>query len=154
MRQKHALPAIVIALVAALPVAGALAAGSSSSSSSQDVAAKLDQAEGMIESGNAADAVPILENVLRSDADNADAHNYLGLAYRKLGEYDKSMQHYEEALAIDSEHKGAREYLGELYLKLDQPDKAEEQLARLDEICSYGCEEYDTLKSAIEEYRR
>lgn len=154
MSRNHALPAIAIALLAALPVSGALAAGSSSSSSSQDVASKLDKAERMIESGNAADAVPILQDVLQSNADNADAHNYLGLAYRKLGEYDKSMKHYEDALAIDSEHKGAREYLGELYLKLDQPGKAEQQLARLDEICAYGCEEYDTLRKAIEAYRQ
>lgn len=154
MSHRHALPAVVIALAAALPVSAALAAGSSSSSSSQGVAAKLDRAEGMIESGNAADAVPILKDVLQSNADNADAHNFLGLAYRKLGEYDKSMEHYEDALALDSEHKGAREYLGELYLQLDQPDKAEQQLARLDRICAYGCEEYDMLQKAIEEYRQ
>lgn len=155
MRLKHpVLPAVVMALAIVTPLAGALAAGSSSSSSSQDVAARLDKAENMIETGNARDAIPILEKVLQSDRDNADAYNYLGLAYRDLGQYDRSERHYKEALALDSEHKGAREYLGQLYLKLDKPVEAERQLARLDEICTYGCEEYDMLKRAIEEYRQ
>ena len=54
---------------------------------------------------------------------------------------------------IDPNHKGANEYLGELYLKLDQLEKAEAQLARLDDICTFGCEEYNDLKAAIETHK-
>lgn len=145
---------IILAAMTALPLGGALAAGSSSSSSSQEAAEQLDRAETMIESGDFRGAIPVLQDIVESDEDNADAYNYLGFAYRNIGEYDRSRRYYDKALSIDSQHKGAREYLGELYLKLDQLDKAEQQLARLDEICPYGCEEYDELAQAIEEYRQ
>ena len=151
MTIKRIWPAAVLGLAVALPVNELLAAGSSSSSSSQDTADKLDRAEEMIESGDYRDAIPVLQDIVDSE-DNADAYNYLGFAYRNLGDYDRSRRYYDQALAIDPEHKGAREYLGELYLKLDQPERAQEQLARLDEICPYGCEEYDELAQAIEEY--
>jgi len=154
MAMRHTFAAFLLALMTALASGSALAAGSSSSSSSQDVASKLDQAERMIESGDFRDAIPVLEQIVQSDGDNADAYNYLGFAYRNLGQYDRSKRYYDEALAINSDHRGAREYLGELYLKLGQPDKARQQLARLDEICPYGCEEYEELKRAIEEYRQ
>lgn len=154
MSIKRLWPVAVVAALITLPGNGALAAGSSSSSSSQDAAARLDRAEDMIQSGEYRNAIPLLKDIVQSDANNADAYNYLGFAYRNLGEYERSKRNYDRALAIDSEHRGAREYLGELYLKLHQPDKAEQELARLDEICTYGCEEYDELKQAIEDYRQ
>jgi hypothetical protein len=40
------------------------------------------------------------------------------------------------------------------WLRLGQPEKAEERLAVLDKECFFGCEEYDELKQAIEEYRK
>ena len=44
--------------------------------------------------------------------------------------------------------------LGELYLKLKQPEKAKEHLAKLDSICFFGCEEFDELKEAIQDYEK
>ena len=63
------------------------------------------------------------------------------------------MEGYARALAIDPRHTEAIEYLGELYLALDDLARAEEQLAKLGEICSSGCEEYEELKEAVEEYK-
>ena len=77
----------------------------------------------------------------------------MGFAFRNLGDYGKSQTSYDQALSIDPKHKGANEYLGELYLKLGQLEKAESQLARLDDICTFGCREYDKLKAAIEAYK-
>lgn len=131
-----------------------LAAGTGGSSNSQDVAEKLERAEKLIREGNPRDAIPILDKVVKADDDNADAYNYLGFAYRNLGEYDESKKYYDRALAIDADHRGAREYLGELYLELDDLPAAQRQLARLDEICGYGCSEYDDLKRAIDEYQQ
>lgn len=149
MRLAGVLSAIALALSGAV-----LGAGTGGSSDSRDVAEKLDRAEELIENGSYRDAIPVLQEVVESDDDNADAYNYLGFAYRNLGDYEKSGEFYDRALSIDPEHRGAREYLGELYLKLDNLSAAEEQLARLDEICSFGCSEYDELKSAIEAYRQ
>jgi len=55
-------------------------------------------------------------------------------------------------LAIDPEHRGANEYLGELYLQTNDLAKAKERLNKLDDICYFGCEEFDDLKSAIAAY--
>jgi Flp pilus assembly protein TadD len=92
--------------------------------------------------------------VLESPKD-ADVHTMLGFSYRKLGTFDKSMDHYQTALKLDSKNRSAHEYLGELYLDLNQPDNAEKQLAALKKACPFfgKCEEYDDLKEAIEKYK-
>ena len=86
---------------------------------------------------------------------DSDAHNLLGYSYRKVGTFDKSMEHYQRALKLDSNNRGAHEYLGELYLDLNQPDNAEKQLAALKKACPFfgKCEEFEDLKKAIDEYK-
>ena len=44
------------------------------------------------------------------------------------------------------------EYLGELYLQTDDLAKAKERLKKLDDICTFGCEEFNDLKAAITAY--
>jgi hypothetical protein len=61
-------------------------------------------------------------------------------------------KHYREALRIDPKHRGATEYLGEAYLMVNDLPKAKEQLAALDKLCFFGCEEYTMLKKAIADY--
>lgn len=151
---RHVLSTLALSAILGLTSAASLAAGTGGSSDSRDVAEKLERAERLIEQGSMREAIPVLKEVVEADDSNADAYNYLGFAYRNLGEYDESMKHYQRALEIDADHRGAREYLGELYLQLDEPAQAERQLARLDEICTYGCEEYDELEQAITEYRQ
>ena len=79
----------------------------------------------------------------------------LGYSYRKVGSFDKSMEHYQRALKIDSSHRYAHEYLGELYLDLNQLDNAEKQLAALKKACPFfgKCEEFEDLKKAIDAYK-
>ena len=144
----------LVAAIGLLSAGTAFAASTGGSSNTQDTAEKLERAEQLIKDGSPSEAVPVLQKVVESDADNADAYNYLGFAYRNLGEYDKSKKYYDRALEIDADHRGAREYLGELYLKLDKLPAARQQLARLDEICGYGCSEYEELKAAIDEYQQ
>lgn len=97
-----------------------------------------------------AQAIPILESIVRKDPVNADAFNYLGYSHRKLGQPEQAKTYYLKALEIDPEHKGANEYIGELYLELDDLAAAEERLEVLDDACGlFGCEEYDELKERI-----
>ena len=70
-----------------------------------------------------------------------------------MEDYDSALKYYQAALKIEPEHLGANEYLGELYLQLGQVDKAEERLKVLDDECFFGCDEYDKLKEAIENWR-
>jgi Flp pilus assembly protein TadD len=88
-----------------------------------------------------------------AEPNNADVLNLLGFSYRKLGEFEQSLTYYQRALTLEPQHRGANEYLGELYLQMGDLPKAEERLARLDRICTFGCEEYSDLKKAIKEYK-
>ena len=61
-------------------------------------------------------------------------------------------QHYNQALAIDPKHRGAHEYLGEAYLMVGNLPKAKEELATLDKLCFFSCEEFTLLKQSIADY--
>ena len=100
-------------------------------------------------------AVENLTKAVQENPTDADAHTMLGYSYRKLGAFDKSMEHYQIALKIDSNHRSAHEYLGELYLEMNQPGNAEKQLQALKKACPFfgKCEQYDDLRVAIENYR-
>jgi Tfp pilus assembly protein PilF len=100
-------------------------------------------------------AVGHLTKAVQEEPKNADAHSMLGYSYRKVGTFDKSMEHYQTALKIDSGHRSAHEYLGELYLDMNQPENAEKQLASLKKACPFfgKCEEYEDLKKAVDSYK-
>jgi len=91
--------------------------------------------------------------VVADNADNADAHNYLGYAYRWTNKMDDSFKHYNIALKLSPNHRGAHEYIGVAYLKVNQPEKAKEHLAKLEKICGKKCEEYEDLAKALAAYQ-
>jgi tetratricopeptide (TPR) repeat protein len=115
--------------------------------------ANYTKAEQLIEVGNYAEAIPLLEKVVAANDKNADAFNYLGYSHRQLGQFDEALEHYQTALRLEPEHRGANEYLGEMYLQLGELEKAEERLEVLDKACFFGCEEYSELKKAIADYK-
>lgn len=100
-------------------------------------------------------AIGYLSKAVQEVPKDADAHTMLAYSYRKVGTFDKSMEHYQLALKLDSKHRSAHEYLGELYLDMNQPENAEKQLAALKSACPFfgRCEEYDDLKKAIDAYK-
>src|ERR1700752_1822348 len=100
-------------------------------------------------------AVENLTNAVQENPNDADAHPMLGYSYRKLGTFDKSMEHYQKALKIDANHRSTHEYLGELYLDMKQPANAEKQLQALKKACPvFGrCAEYHDLNEAIDKYK-
>ena len=100
-------------------------------------------------------AVGHLTKAVQEEPRNADAHSMLGYSYRKVGTFDKSMEHYQTALKLDANHRSAHEYLGELYLDMNQLDNAEKQLASLKKACPFfgRCDEFDDLKKAIDGYK-
>src|SRR6267142_4784203 len=108
-----------------------------------------------IEAKDFKSAVENLTKAVQGYPNDADAHTMLGYSYRKLGTFDKSMEHYQKALKIDSSHRYAHEYLGELYLDMNQPDNADKQLVALKKACPFfgKCEEYEDLKKAIDTYK-
>lgn len=91
-----------------------------------------------------------------------NAHNLMGFAYRKLGDYPAALEAYDKALSLNPYNRGALEYLGEAYLDLDRPDDARATLDRLAEACrqlAHGaidpltaCAEWQDLSEAYEAY--
>ncbi len=153
---KYTYSTVTLILVAglALSFGNVMAAGTSSTSSSRpSVSPEFKAGKKAVKEGNFQSALVHLNKANVKNPKNADIHNLLGYSYRKLGNTDKAFEHYHIALQIKPKHRGANEYLGELYLETDQLAKAEERLEVLDQACSWGCEEYDDLKEAIEEYK-
>jgi tetratricopeptide (TPR) repeat protein len=145
-----------VILLAAMAPAPVLAFGSSTNSTSttstSSSAADYAAAEKKVKAEKYADAIVLLDKVVKADPKNADAYNYLGFSYRKLGRMDEALGYYEKALALNPKHRGANEYLGELYLEMKQVDKAKERLDVLSTACN-GCEEYVELKKKIDTYK-
>ena len=95
-------------------------------------------------------AVEGFSAALKAEPGNANFHNGLGYAYRKLGKMDLSFVQYREALRIDPGLRSAHEYIGEAYLAVGDKAKAREHLAKLEALCKgRACEEYQDLAKAI-----
>ena len=132
-------------------VSAAIAAGSSSSST-QPREDNYENGVKAVKAENYKKAIKLFNKVIAAKPGNADAWNYLGFSNRKLKKFDQAMSAYQKALAIDPNHRGANEYLGELFLQTNDLAKARERLKKLDDICTFGCDEYDDLKAAIKAY--
>lgn len=141
--------AVTIAItLAAIPVF-AMGGGASESASDQ-----YKDAVTAVKHKDYKGAIMLLKDVLHGNARNADALNYMGYSYRKLGNYELALAYYKKALDVDPNHKGANEYLGEAYLEMKQPTLAEAQLAKLEKICGMGCDAYKRLKTAIDAFKK
>ncbi len=140
-----------LALAAGQALAAAGGGGGGGTSAKKDNPAYA-QAVKLVDAGDYAGAIPLLQKALAADPTNANAHNYLGFSQRKLGNVDVALIQYRMALELNPKHRGANEYLGELYLDLGQLDKAKERLAVLDDACFFGCDEYREFKEKIEAY--
>jgi len=142
----------VMTFVLSFVLASTAMAAGSSSSSTQSKDDYYNQGVKAVKTANYKEAVKLFNKVVAAKPTDADAWNYLGFSNRKLEKFDLALSAYQKALAIDPKHRGANEYLGELYLQTNDLAKAKERLKRLDDICTFGCEEFDDLKAAITAY--
>ena len=140
----------LFAIAIAFSPAPSLAMGNLWSSGGEE---KLKQAVSAVEAKDYVGAINLLKDVLADDAKNADALNYMGYSYRKLGNYEQALSYYKKALAVKPDHRGANEYIGEAYLELKQPDMAKAHLDKLADICGVSCDEYRELKKAFDAYQ-
>jgi len=115
--------------------------------------ADFDAGKAAIAKEDWAGAIASLKKATAAEPNNPEAHNLLGYATRKSGDARGSLVHYQQALALDPKHIGAHEYIGEAYLMLNDLPKAEEHLARLGDLCTFGCKEERALKAAIAAYK-
>jgi len=84
--------------------------------------------------------------------DSAEVANYVGYAYRKIGDYDLSKVWYDRALAADPDHVRTWEYYGLWHLEQGNKLKAQDFLDKVHVLCgNTSCQEYIDLKAAIDE---
>lgn len=107
-------------------------------------------AVGLINSERYADGLAALALAEAAVGPQADILNYQGFASRHLGRFEAALSYYQAALALEPDHLGVNEYLGELYLQLGRTEDARRQLARLDQLCAYGCAQREELARWIE----
>jgi Flp pilus assembly protein TadD len=135
-------PLLVIAAVLAVP------AFAFDNTDAAPAAPDLDAARSLIDAGDFAGAVPVLESLAGSAPSDADVANLLGYALRNLGRLDEAGLWYARALETDPGHLGALEYQGEMFLMLGERARAEANLDRLTELCG-SCEEREELAAAL-----
>ena len=107
------------------------------------------QAIAFINKGEYSIALDRLQKASMVFGPHPDILTYQGFANRKMGDLDQSIYYYKMALTIAPEHKGANEYLGEYYVLTGDMQQARNQLAKLDKICEFSCEEFQELNRWI-----
>ena len=115
---------------------------------------RLQPYQELIEGKQYQQAIDELGKALEKKPKDADLLNLVAYSHRQLEHFETALDYYLQALEIKPKHRGANEYLGELYLQMGDLQKAEQRLEVLDDACFFGCDEYDELKQAIEEYRQ
>lgn len=79
-----------------------------------------------------------------------DVANYIGYAYRKMGDFDDSKVWYDKALAADPNHVRTWSYYGMLKMEQGNRLKAIDFLAKVKAICgNTSCEAYKELDDVI-----
>ncbi len=142
---------ILLVAILFLSMAG-LSHGADSSPAKQDPA-WLTQARASIKAEKYDQAIQQLRSA--NEVSSADWNNLLGYSLRKKQPPDLAgaEKYYQAALKIDPDHRGALEYYGMLKLMNNDLPGAEALLARLDKLCTFGCEEYSDLKEAVRKYK-
>jgi tetratricopeptide (TPR) repeat protein len=109
------------------------------------------EAVSLIHEHRYADAIVSLQKARDVFGAHPDILTYLGFANRKLGHYEVAEDYYRQALTAAPQHRGATEYYGELLVERHNLKGARAMLARLDEICTFGCAEADELRQWIKD---
>ena len=112
------------------------------------------EAVALINAGRYEEALQSLHRSELAFGPHPDILTYEGYASRKLRRYDQAEAYYTEALAVDPTHVGATEYYGELKVERGDIAGAQKLLARLDDICTFGCSEQEELRGWIEKAPR
>jgi len=83
--------------------------------------------------------------------EHPDVANYIGYAYRKMGDYKDSQIWYEAALKADPNHVRTWSYYGMWQMEQGNRLKALDDLQKVKLICgTTSCEEYRELKAVID----
>ena len=87
-----------------------------------DTATAFDKGTSLYHDGRAAEAIPLLEMVVRANPDHALAQARLGGAYANVERYQEAMPHLQRAIALDATDYQSRTNLGVVHEKLGHPE--------------------------------
>ncbi len=76
-------------------------------------------------------SIPLFKTAVEKVANFHQAYSSLGYALRKTGDYEASLEAYDQALAIEPRYGEAIEYRGEAYLGLNRIDDAKQAYMEL-----------------------
>jgi Flp pilus assembly protein TadD len=108
------------------------------------------QAVSLINERRYDEALVSLAKAAETFGPHPDILTYQGYTWRKKGDYARAETYYREALAIDPRHIGATEYYGELKAARGDIAGARLMLAKLDNLCAYGCADAEELRRWID----
>ena len=107
-------------------------------------------AVGLINGRRYPEALQALREAQEAFGPHPDVLTYIGYTYRKMGRFDRAESYYQQALAIDPDHRGATEYYGELKVERGDMAGARRLLARLDDMCGFGCPQAEDLRRWVD----
>ena len=144
-RISRALPFVLLALLLAVPSAGAGADARSEAAYGAGLKA--------IQQQDWQAAVNRLETAIVFDPANPDAFERLGFAHQQLGNADRALKYFRIALEIEPNHTAALARHGLAMLSAGKVDEARQDLRRLARKCGTGCAAHDELQRALD-YQR
>lgn len=132
--QKRLLLGVAVVLVLGLGLAAGLYFSSPSSEPSSS-GGSLETAQAQLDAGDFQAARATLEQIVASDAENAEAHFLLGLAHFNLQEYTKAEELFNRSMELDPDRAAAVHHnLGVLAYQLGNMDQAMQEFQTALEI--------------------
>lgn len=90
----------------------------------------LDAILPMLNAGRIAEAVSLLEALVKADPQNVDALYNLGIAYSELGQFDEAVIRLKRAVQLKPDHSRAWTGIGVAYQRMGRPDQAMEAVKK------------------------
>ncbi len=118
-----------------------------SSQARDDLNEKIAKANELLDNGKAKSAAGILQRIIASNPDNAQAHMILGAALAAQvdhDEYDAAIAEEQTTLKLDPKSYGARKILGQIYTNLH---KTQDAINMLEEACALNASSYATRRN-------
>ncbi len=88
------------------------------------MAGLFEEAKNLLEAGDAAGAVPLLEELTRQEPDNWRAFAHLGVAYARSGHYETAIGAFQRAVQLNPNAANLRYNLGQAYEFVGVPEEA------------------------------
>ena len=115
---------------------------------------RVNQGSQLLEQGKPAEAVQVLTEALRLNAEDEDVHYNLGLALARLGKVEEAIREYREALRIFPDYAEAHNNLGNVLVRAGQADEAITHFERAVKIMPDYASAHNNLGTALQKVGR